>query len=89
MNKLKTQQEKANERYQAESIKPMYAFIIVCIAFLITAILQNIQYEKLKRKTYQDKNTKIFIPEDIARKARGIVKNDNVIKKLNQIAKNN
>jgi hypothetical protein len=42
MNKLKTPQEKANERYQAESIKPMYAFIIVCIAFLITAILQNI-----------------------------------------------
>jgi hypothetical protein len=42
MNRLKTQQEKANERYAQESIKPMYAFIIVLIAFLITAILQNI-----------------------------------------------
>lgn len=42
MNKLKTQQQKANERYQAESIKPMYAFIIVLMAFIITAILQNI-----------------------------------------------
>ena len=39
---LETPQEKANERYKAESIKPMYAFIIICIAFLITAILQNI-----------------------------------------------
>jgi hypothetical protein len=42
MNKLKTPQQKANERYQAESIKPIYAFIIVCVAFLITAILQNL-----------------------------------------------
>jgi hypothetical protein len=42
MNRLKTPQEKANERYQAESIKPMYAFIIVLVAFIITAILQNI-----------------------------------------------
>ena len=42
MNRLKTPQEKANERYQAESIKPIYAFIIVCVAFIITAILQNI-----------------------------------------------
>ena len=42
MNKLKTQQQKANERYAQESIKPIYAFIIICIAFLITAILQNI-----------------------------------------------
>lgn len=42
MNKLKTPQQKANEQYARESIKPMYAFIIVCIAFLITAILQNI-----------------------------------------------
>jgi hypothetical protein len=42
MNKLKTPQEKANERYANESIKPMYAFIIICIAFLITAILQNL-----------------------------------------------
>ena len=42
MNRLKTPQEKANEQYARESIKPMYAFIIVCIAFLITAILQNL-----------------------------------------------
>jgi hypothetical protein len=42
MNRLKTPQQKANEQYVRESIKPMYAFIIVCIAFLITAILQNI-----------------------------------------------
>jgi hypothetical protein len=42
MNKLKTPQEKAQERYEAESIKPIYAFIIVCVAFLITAILQKI-----------------------------------------------
>ena len=42
MNRLKTTQEKANERYQAESIKPIYAFLIVCVAFIITAILQNI-----------------------------------------------
>jgi hypothetical protein len=42
MNRLKTPQEKANERYAQESIKPLYAFIIVCVAFLITAILQNI-----------------------------------------------
>lgn len=42
MNRLKTPQKKASERYKAESIKPLYAFIIVCVAFLITAILQNI-----------------------------------------------
>jgi hypothetical protein len=42
MNKLKSPQQKANERYAQESIKPMYAFIIVCVAFLITAILQNV-----------------------------------------------
>jgi hypothetical protein len=42
MNKLKTPQQKANEQYARESIKPMYAFIIVLFAFLITAILQNI-----------------------------------------------
>jgi len=42
MNKLKTPQEKANERYKAESIQPIYAFLIVCVAFIITAILQNI-----------------------------------------------
>ncbi len=40
--KLASLDEKANERYQAESIKPLYAFIILCVAFLITAILQNI-----------------------------------------------
>ena len=42
MNKLKTQQEKANERYAQESIKPLYAFIILCVAFIITAIFQNL-----------------------------------------------
>jgi hypothetical protein len=42
MNKLKTHQEKANERYAQESIQPLYAFIIVLVAFIITAILQNI-----------------------------------------------
>lgn len=42
MNRLKTPQQKAQERYQAESIKPMYAFIIVCFAFLVTAIIQNL-----------------------------------------------
>jgi hypothetical protein len=42
MNKLKSPQQKANERYAQESIKPMYAFIIVCVAFLITAIMQNL-----------------------------------------------
>jgi hypothetical protein len=42
MNRLKSPQEKANELYAQESIKPMYAAIIVCIAFIITAILQNL-----------------------------------------------
>ena len=42
MNRLKTAQEKANEQYARESIKPIYAFLIVCVAFIITAILQNI-----------------------------------------------
>jgi hypothetical protein len=42
MNKLKTPQQKAQERYVQDSIKPMYAFIIVCVAFLITAIMQNL-----------------------------------------------
>lgn len=42
MNRLKSPQEKANERYAQESIKPMYAFIIVCVAFIITAILENL-----------------------------------------------
>jgi hypothetical protein len=42
MNKLKTPQQKANERYDQESIKPMYAFIIVCFAFLVTAIMENL-----------------------------------------------
>ena len=42
MNKLKSPQQKANERYAQESIKPMYAFIIVCVAFLVTAIMQNL-----------------------------------------------
>ena len=42
MNRLKTPQQKANERYSQESINPMYAFIIVCVAFLVTAIMQNL-----------------------------------------------
>jgi hypothetical protein len=42
MNKLKTPEQKAQERYAQESIKPIYAFIIVCVAFLITAILENL-----------------------------------------------
>jgi hypothetical protein len=42
MNKLKTPQEKANERYAQESIKPLYAFIIVCFALVVTAIMQNL-----------------------------------------------
>ena len=42
MNKLKTQQQKANERYAQESIKPLYAFIILCVAFIITAIFKNL-----------------------------------------------
>jgi len=42
MNRLKSPQQKANERYAQDSIKPMYAFIIVCVAFLITAILENL-----------------------------------------------
>jgi hypothetical protein len=42
MNRLKTPQQKANEQYARESIKPLYAFIIVCVVFIITAILQNI-----------------------------------------------
>ena len=42
MNRLKSPQEKSNERYAQESIKPMYAFIIVCLAFIITAILENL-----------------------------------------------
>jgi hypothetical protein len=42
MNRLKTPQQKANERYAQESIKPMYAFIIVCVAFIITALLENL-----------------------------------------------
>jgi hypothetical protein len=42
MNRLKTPQQKANERYAQESIKPMYAFIIVCFALLVTAIMENL-----------------------------------------------
>jgi hypothetical protein len=42
MNRLKTTQQKANERYAQESIKPIYAFIIVLLAFLVTAIMQNL-----------------------------------------------
>lgn len=43
--------------------------------------------KNLKEKPIVVRIPRFFIPEDIVRKARGIVKNDNVIKKLNQIAK--
>jgi hypothetical protein len=42
----------------------------------------------LKEKAIRIRIPRFFIPEDIARKARGIVKNNNVIKKLIQITKN-
>lgn len=42
MNTLKTPQQKANERYKAESIKPLYAGIIVMVALLITALIENL-----------------------------------------------
>lgn len=42
MNKLKTPQQKAKERYEADCIKPLYAFIVVSMAFIITAILENL-----------------------------------------------
>jgi hypothetical protein len=45
--------------------------------------------KNLREKPIRIRIPRFFIPKDIARKARGIVKNDNVIKKLNQIAKNN
>jgi hypothetical protein len=38
-----------------------------------------------KDKPIKIRIPRFFIPEDIARKARGIVKNDNVIKKLKSI----
>lgn len=42
MNRLKSEQDRANERYAKESIKPIYAVIVICFAFIITAILQNL-----------------------------------------------
>jgi hypothetical protein len=42
MNKLKSPQQKANERYAQESIKPIYAYLIILCAFLVTAIMQNL-----------------------------------------------
>ena len=42
MNTLKTPQQKANDRYKAESIKPLYAGIIVMVALLITALIENL-----------------------------------------------
>ena len=45
--------------------------------------------KNLREKPIRVRIPRFFIPEDIARKERGIVKNDNVIKKLIQIAKNN
>jgi hypothetical protein len=38
-----------------------------------------------KDKPIKIRIPRFFIPEEIARKARGIVKNDNVIKKLKSI----
>jgi hypothetical protein len=42
MNKLKSAQQKANERYAQESIKPIYAYLIILCALLITAIIENL-----------------------------------------------
>lgn len=42
MNRLKTPQEKANERYKAESINPLYAGILIAVAFILTAIIENL-----------------------------------------------
>jgi hypothetical protein len=42
MNKLKSPQQKANERYAQESIKPVYAVIIICFALIITALLESL-----------------------------------------------
>jgi hypothetical protein len=42
MNRLKTPQQKAQERYAQESIKPLYAGILIAVAFLLTAIIENL-----------------------------------------------
>jgi hypothetical protein len=42
MNTLKTPQQKANERYRSESINPLYAGIILAVAFVLTAIIENL-----------------------------------------------
>lgn len=42
MNTLKTPQQKANERYRSESINPLYAGIIVMVALLFTALIENL-----------------------------------------------
>lgn len=42
MNTLKTPQQKANERYRQESINPLYAGIIVMVALLFTALIENL-----------------------------------------------
>lgn len=42
MNTLKSPQQKANERYRQESINPLYAGIIVMIALLFTALIENL-----------------------------------------------
>jgi len=49
---------------------------------------KHLTMKNIREKPIRIRIPRFFIPEDIARKARGIVKNDNVIKKLNQIAKN-
>lgn len=41
--------------------------------------------KNLREKPIRIRIPRFFIPEDIARKARSIVKNDNVIKKLKSI----
>lgn len=41
--------------------------------------------QDLREKPIRIKIPRFFIPQDIARKARGMVKNDNVIKKLKSI----
>ena len=55
---------------------------------LLPQYFKTFSMKTLKEKPIRVRIPRFFIPEDIARKARGIVKNDNVIKKLIQIAKN-
>lgn len=41
--------------------------------------------KNLREKPIRIRIPRFFIPQDVARKARGMVKNDNVIKKLKSI----